>query len=196
MPFFYTDFKATIIPVKTSFAKKTLPNFPSPSRRIILKFSLPRRWLPNFGFSGDLVWLRRKEGRVFSDRWEVISGESLELLLPEVRFFSRGSLGVPRLCPHPPFSMLGLRCFSSLMGMSEAAILAGRPCKRLRSSSVLRLCAALLYRSSSLSLGDEEGERGREWEGELELMMRLLPVFMLSWGSQRNWGPKLFLLML
>jgi hypothetical protein len=44
--------------------------------------------------------------------------------------------------------------------------------------------------------GEEEGDSGREWAGEDDPRMRLLPAFTLSYGYHRNWGLKLFLLIL
>lgn len=67
--FFWTTFNATIIPLRYSFARKTVPNLPSPSLLIILKCSF---WMPCLlilYLPGDLVWLRMKEGKVFSDLW-------------------------------------------------------------------------------------------------------------------------------
>lgn len=51
-------------------AKNTLPNLPSPSRLMILKFSLLSPFLVDPGLTGDLVLLAlflMKDGKVFSD---------------------------------------------------------------------------------------------------------------------------------
>lgn len=72
--FLFIAFRATIIPVQISLAKKTLPNFPQPNLFKILKFYFE---IADFyillSLSGDLVWFLRKEGRVFSLRFPIIS---------------------------------------------------------------------------------------------------------------------------
>jgi hypothetical protein len=66
--FFSTTFKPTIIPVDSYLARNTLPNLPYPSLLMILKFSFPiPSLLGTLNLAGDLVWLRKKEGKVFSD---------------------------------------------------------------------------------------------------------------------------------
>jgi hypothetical protein len=64
---FGTDFKATTKPVYLSRAKNTLPNFPYPRRRIILKLFLLSPFFSdnNLNLSVDLFWLRKKDGRAF-----------------------------------------------------------------------------------------------------------------------------------
>ena len=59
-------FEGMIIPVYIYLARNTLLNLPSPSRLIILKFSLQSYPLlyGKFNFSGDFVWFRKNEGRV------------------------------------------------------------------------------------------------------------------------------------
>lgn len=121
IPFLSIDFSATIMPVYISLARNTLPNLPSPSRFIILKFSLHScpRFSGSFAFSGDFVWLRKNEGSAFSLRCVVIYGLSLELLFPppEVLPLKRPSFAkilslLPRLkALHWPLSSGGLTCF-------------------------------------------------------------------------------------
>ncbi len=54
--FFYTIFNPTIIPVIISRARYTLPNLPSPSFLMNLKFSLPNPSFPaSLNLGGDLV---------------------------------------------------------------------------------------------------------------------------------------------
>ena len=56
------------MPVIISRARYTLPNFPSPSFLINLKFYLPSPSFPVvLNLEGDLVCARRKEGKVLSD---------------------------------------------------------------------------------------------------------------------------------
>ena len=68
-------------------ARLTLPNLPSPSRRMILKLSLQSPFPLVLILSGDLVWFLRKEGSIFSDLWvirccsvEVVDAVSLRLM--------------------------------------------------------------------------------------------------------------------
>ena len=62
-----------------SLARNTLPNLPYPSLFNILKFYFEIECFSEvFSLSGDFVWLRRKEGRVFSLRLPSVSC-SLEL---------------------------------------------------------------------------------------------------------------------
>jgi len=57
-----------IIPVPISRAKYTLPNFPSPSFFMNLKFYFPMPSFPDIlNLPGDLAWDLRNEGKVFSD---------------------------------------------------------------------------------------------------------------------------------
>ena len=67
--FLFIIFNATIIPVYISRAKLTEPNLPYPKTRIILKFYLLSPFGVNFILSGDLVWLRKKDGSIFYDLW-------------------------------------------------------------------------------------------------------------------------------
>lgn len=55
------------MPVHIYRAKYTLPNLPSPNRRIILKFYLQSPYFPVLGFDEGLFWFLRKEGKVRSD---------------------------------------------------------------------------------------------------------------------------------
>ena len=65
--FFSITFSPTISPELLSRARYTLPNFPSPSRRITLKLSFDSPSRPFLNFGGDFVWLLRNEGNVRSD---------------------------------------------------------------------------------------------------------------------------------
>ena len=141
--FFGIAFMATIIPVKISITKKTLPNFPSPIWRRILKL-----FFDNPFFSVPLVlpiFLEpaKNEGRVFSllwvpnpkpwldkgDFWWALPLKKASLLIPLLMLYHATAFS---------WSVIGLRYSSGRVCISEVAKLYRSRCL-LSSSSELCL---------------------------------------------------------